>query len=343
MAKAAKDIAAETTPQTPPSTGSRTALVLGGGGVLGAAWTVGALCALQETRGIDPSNVDIIVGTSAGSVLGSLIAAGVSPQQLKSHQEGMPITEGPLAGYAWDYESATGGSRPSMPRLRGPGSIKLIGSSLRQAFRMPPTAVLSAFLPVGTGSLDRVGHLIDAITPMDAWSPHADLRIVAMDYDEGQRVVFGEPQAPPAPLSQAVMASCAIPGWFEPVTIDGRTYVDGGAWSATSVDVLVDDGVDEVFVIAPMVSFNSDDPDSLLTRLERQWRRRVTRRCLEEVDLVESQGAQVHVLGPGEEDLEAMGGNIMETSRRLHVLETSLRTSREAWEHGGGTSWAHTG
>ena len=328
-----------------PRTGSskRTALVLGGGGVLGAAWMVGALCALEEARGVTVGDIDVIVGTSAGSVLGALLAAGVTPQQLRDHQYGEPITDGPLAGYSWDYESATGGPRPSMPRLRGPGSLKLLGASLRQGFRLPPTAVLSAFLPVGTGSLDRVGHLIEAITPMDEWSPHGDLRVVAMDYDEGRRIVFGMPQAPTASLAEAVMASCAIPGWFEPVVIGGRSYIDGGAWSATSVDVLVDDPVAEVYVIAPMVSFNTDNPDGLFTKLERQWRRRVTQRCLDEVDAVEAQGAQVHVLGPGEEDLAAMGGNIMETSRRLHVLESSLQTSRRAWESGGSGPLASTG
>jgi len=330
-----------------PSPGSdsskRTALVLGGGGVLGAAWMVGALCALEEARGVKVADMDVIVGTSAGSVIGALLAAGVTPSQLCAHQYGEPITEGPLAGYAWDYESATGGSRPSMPKLRGPGSLKLLGASLRKGFRLPPTAVLSAFLPVGTGSLDRVGHLIEAITPMDEWSPHGDLRVVAMDYDEGRRTVFGTEQAPPASLADAVMASCAIPGWFEPVIIGGRPYVDGGAWSATSVDVLVDESIDEVFVIAPMVSFNTDDPDGLFTRLERQWRRRVTQRCLEEVDVIEAQGAQVHVLGPNEDDLSAMGGNIMETSRRLRVLESSLQTSRRAWEGGGSNYFASTG
>jgi len=285
---------------------------------------VGALCALEEARGVKVADMDVIVGTSAGSVIGALLAAGVTPSQLCAHQYGESITEGPLAGYAWDYESATGGSRPSMPKLRGPGSLKLLGASLRKGFRLPPTAVLSAFLPVGTGSLDRVGHLIEAITPMDEWSPHGDLRVVAMDYDEGRRTVFGTEQAPPASLA-------------------GRPYVDGGAWSATSVDVLVDESIDEVFVIAPMVSFNTDDPDGLFTRLERQWRRRVTQRCLEEVDVIEAQGAQVHVLGPNEDDLSAMGGNIMETSRRLRVLESSLQTSRRAWEGGGSNYFASTG
>lgn len=314
----------------------RRGLVLGGGGVLGAAWAIGALDALQEVQGIDANAFDVIVGTSAGSVLGALLASGVAVGELRDHQYGKSLRSGPLAGYAWDYETATGGPRPSMPKLRGPGSFRLMASSLRRGLRMPPTAVLSAFVPVGTGSLDRVGHLIDAVTPMGEWSPHSDLRIVAMDYDSGERVVFGRPDSPTAPLSLAVMASCAIPGWFEPVEIDGRAYIDGGAWSATSVDLVAHAALDEVVVVAPMVSFDVDQPDSVISRLERTWRGSVTRRCMREVREVEESGATVTVLGPGPDDLEAMGGNIMDGRRRVHVLETSLVTSREALKRGGG-------
>ena len=326
--------------QSPPA---RRGLVLGGGGVLGGAWAVGALQAIEEVHGIDPRDFDVIVGTSAGSVLGALVAAGVSIDALRDHQRGEPITEGPLAGYLWDYETATGGRRPSMPRLRGPGSVRLMASSLRHGLKMPPTAVLSAFMPVGNGSLERVGHLIDAITPFGEWSPHPALWIVALDYEAGHRVVFGREDAPPAPLADAVMASCAIPGWFEPVTIDDRTYIDGGAWSATSADVLVGRGLDEVYVVAPMVSFETDEPGTLLTRLERRWRGSVTRRCESEVDELRKDGARVTVLGPGREDLQAMGGNIMDGRRRLDVLETSLRTSRVALERGGSGRLADTG
>lgn len=321
----------------------RRGLVLGGGGVLGAAWAVGALQSIQDVRGIDPREFDVIVGTSAGSVLGALVAAGVSVDALRDHQFGIPITEGPLAGYSWDYESATGGPRPSMPRLRGPGSVKLMASSLRHGLRMPPTAVLSAFMPLGSGSLERVGHLIDAITPMDEWSPHPHLWIVALDYESGRRVVFGREDAPRVGLSEAVMASCAIPGWFEPVTIDDRTYVDGGAWSATSADVAAAADLDEVYVVAPMVSFEADEPDSLLSRLERRWRSSVTRRCLGEVAELESKGTQVTVLGPGPDDLEAMGGNAMDGRRRLRVLETSLITTKAALERGGSGRLADAG
>ena len=101
-----------------------------------------SLQAIDEVHGIDPRDFDVIVGTSAGSVLGALIGAGVSIDALRDHQRGEPITQGPLAGYLWHYETATGGRRPSMPRLRGPGSVRLMASSLRHGLKMPPTAVL---------------------------------------------------------------------------------------------------------------------------------------------------------------------------------------------------------
>ena len=153
---------------------------------------------------------------------------------------------------------------------------------------------------------------------------------MALDYESGRRVAFGHPNAPEAPLSEAVMASCAIPGWFRPVEIEGRTYIDGGAWSATSADLLAGLDLDEVYVLAPMLSFAMDQPDTVLGRVERRWGVQVTKRCLSEVDQLRSGGAKVTVLGPGPEDLEAMGANVMDNSRRLGVLETSLRTSMEA-------------
>ena len=304
-------------------------IVLGGGGMLGAAWMVGALCALEEVHGFDPRKADVIIGTSAGSVLAALLGAGVSPQHLRDQQFGHPITTGPLAGYSWDYERATGDKRPKIPRLV-PASAKAFTSSARRLRQLPPTAVLAGFMPEGKGSLERIQHLIEAITPMDEWSPHPNVWIVTMDIGESRRVPFGKAGAPVAPLASAVMASCAIPSWFQPVEIDGHKYVDGGACSATNVDLLAEMGLDEVYVLAPMVSFAVDRPSNMIARLERRWRVSVTRRCLAEAEKVRDRGASVVLLGPGPEDLEAMGGNVMDVTRRLDVLETSLRTSVEA-------------
>jgi NTE family protein len=306
-------------------------LVLGGGGVLGGTWAVGALQALQEVRGIRVQDMDAIVGTSAGSVLAALIGAGVTPDQLAQHYNDERVTSGPLAGYEWDPDRATGGSRPGRPRLFGPGSFRLIGQGLRHPGQLPATAVLAGFLPEGTRSLDRVGHLVDAVTPLGEWSEHRCVWVVAMDFESGKRVVFGRPGAPVAGLADAVMASCAIPGWFAPVRIGDRNYVDGGAISATSVDVLAHAGLDEVFVVAPMVSFAMDAPTSITARLERKWREQVTNACSKEAALLRAAGTKVTVLGPGPEDLEAIGANLMDASRRRGVLQVSRKTSTRAW------------
>jgi NTE family protein len=106
--------------------------------------------------------------------------------------------------------------------------------------------------------------------------------------------------------------------------------VDGGACSSTNVDLAAGHGLDQVFVLAPMVSFAMDAPRHWRARAERQWRERVTRRCLREVAKVHADGAEVTVVGPGPEDLEAIGSNLMALDRRHLVLQTSLRTSGRA-------------
>ncbi|NDL58586.1 patatin-like phospholipase family protein [Phytoactinopolyspora mesophila] len=306
----------------------RRGLVLGGGGPLGAAWSVGALTAIEGATGIDLRTVDHLVGTSAGAVSAALLGAGVSVDQLRRHQFGESV-DGPLESSDWDYDIATGGRRPQRPRL-GIGSPRLVTRNIRRLRKMPPAVLLSALLPEGRGALNAVGELVAAVNPEGGWSPHTGVWVVAMDYESGRRVAFGRPDAPPAELPDAVMASCAIPGWFAPVTINGRRYIDGGACSVTSVDLLAGLGLDEVYVVAPGVSFETDQPRGLMPRMERAWRSRVTRRCAHEVAKLRAGGTRVVVLGPGAEDLAEIGGNVMDTGRRLRVLETSIRTSAAA-------------
>jgi len=310
------------------SGGTRRGLVLGGGGVLGAAWMVGALQALQDETGVDVRDFDAFVGTSAGSILAALLGAGVSVADLVNHQRGDHFESGRLAGFHFDYAEATGGDRPSRSRP-GLGSRELLIRNARQLHQLPPTAVLSAFLPEGRGNLDAVGALISHVVP-DGWVARDGVTIVALDYDTGKRVPFGHPGVLSAALPEAVMASCAIPGWYQPVRIGDHRFIDGGAWSSTNLDLLAGEGLDEVFVLAPQASFEADAPTQWATRLARQWRNRVTRRVLREASAVHRHGTEVTILGPGREDLEAMGGNLMDLSRRSSVIETSLRTSAVA-------------
>lgn len=188
---------------------TRRGLVLGGGGVLGAAWTIGALSAVENQLGVDARTFDEFVGTSAGSVLCALLAAGVSVAELREHQLGAVVT-GPLAGFEWNYEEATGGDRPPAPRA-GFGSTGLLRQGIRELRQLPPTALLAAFLPEGRGRLDSVGAMIRHVVA-HGWVSRCGLTVVALDYDRGQRTSFGRPDAPDAELADAVMASCAIPG-----------------------------------------------------------------------------------------------------------------------------------
>ena len=305
----------------------RRGVVLGAGGVLGAAWTVGALAALQAEVGFDPREADVLVGTSAGSVLAGALGCGVSVDTLLDHQRGVPAAEG-TPSFEYDLDNDAGGALPPLPRPGISSPRALVRTALRPR-RVTPMGAMAAALPVGRGSLEPLGRLVDAVCPKGAWAGHPATWIVTMDLESGRRVVFGRDGAPHAGLRDAVMASCAIPGWYAPVRIGGRRYVDGGACSPTSVDVVRSLGLDEVYVLSPMSSLRYDAPTTVAGRLERRFRRISTKRVVRELKKVAATGTRVVFLGPTADDLDAIGANLMDPRRRLKVLETSLRTSAE--------------
>jgi NTE family protein len=314
-------------PVMPPSGPPRRGLVLGAGGVLGAAWSIGALQAVAEVEGFAPHSADIIIGTSAGAMLAALLGAGLTVSDLIDHQRGLPLPH--EVGLDWDYDHSTGGAHPPRPRF-AVGSPALLRRTIIRPRQVPPLAVLAALAPAGTGTLAEVGRMAASVSGESGWVQRDGVWVVAMDYDSGERTTFGREGSPPAMLDEAVMASCAIPGWYAPVQIGGRRYIDGGAWSTTNVDVLAAEPLDEVYVLAPMAAFVDDHPHRLATRVERRVRRQVTRRLLTEAEKITAAGIAITVLAPGPEDLATIGANMMDPARRLEVLETSLRTSAQA-------------
>jgi NTE family protein len=309
----------------------RRALVLGAGGVLGAAWMTGALSVAQDLLAAPLGDVDLMLGTSAGSVLVAALRCGVSIDEMVAHQRGEPI--GALA----EIGEVNGGPWPRPPRLKF-GSPRLMVSALRAPHRIHPTVGASAWLPVGREShvgLHSMVHLLHSRAAAPATAPHwvegGQTWVVAVDYDTGSRVVFGRPGAPPARLADAVVASCSVPGWYQPVLIDGRRYVDGGVRSATSLRLIARERIDEVCVLAPMASLVADRRYAPHLRIERRVRKLFTFALLRDVKALRAAGIKVTVLTPGPEDLAVMGVNLMDPRRRLAVLETSLRTSSSAF------------
>jgi len=310
----------------------RVGLVLGAGGVLGAAWMTGALPALQERLPCPLGEVDLITGTSAGSVIAAALRCGIGIDEMIAHQRGEAV--GPLGGSAVDR--LTGGPWPPAPQLRL-GSARLMLAMLLTPHRVHPTVGASAWLPLGRGNHAALRDMVHALhchsfglpatgEPASDWVS-GETWIVAVDYDSGRRAVFGRPGAPHARLADAVVASCSIPGWFEPAVIGGRRYVDGGVRSPTSLGMMARAGVDEVFVLAPMASLVAGRPRLPHERVERQLRALITMTMLREVRVLRAAGIGVTVLTPGPEDLAVMGVNLMDPRRRRLVFETSLATS----------------
>jgi NTE family protein len=320
---------------TPDHSGRRVGLVLGGGGILGGAWLVGALYALTERTGWNPATAAYIVGTSAGSVVSSLVASGMPVWFLVHHQRGGDV-EGMVDRFGKPLQSADDETRRlfewtgTVPRPVL-GSPALALRTVLRPWKFPGTAVLSGFIGRGFMSNEEVGRIIRTVVA-EGWSPHPNLWIVAVDYSSGKRVVFGEDGAPPADLAEAVEASCAIPGLYRPVRIGDRTYIDGGAWSPSNADLLVRTDADVVIVMNPMSSLHAGLAGGLLERVDRRLRRASGRRLGHEARMLRESGKQVLLVQPRDIDLEAMGVNMMDPSRRTDVLEIAIRTARDRLE-----------
>src|SRR5581483_4590995 len=112
--------------------------------------------------------------------------------------------------------------------------------------------------------------------PAEVPWPSRQTWVVAVDYHSGRRVAFGRQGAPSASLADAVVASCSLPGWYEPKVIGGRRYVDGGVRSSTSLDLLSRLDLDEVYVLAPMACADPDRPRNPAVRAERLVRQLIT-------------------------------------------------------------------
>jgi NTE family protein len=304
-------------------------LVLGAGGIQGGAWLTGGLDALAEETGWDPAGADHVVGTSAGSVIGALCASGITPWFMVAHSrgetfEGLIDAEGrPVA----DADRAAGArfelARAGLPI--GPGSWRLALRTLTNPRRYTPAAALSGWLPRGVFSTEPLRETIRRVVPQ-GWSPHPNLWVVACDYETGRRVPFGREGAPRADLADAVAASCAIPAIFHPVTIAGRRYVDGGIYSTSNLDLLRDEDLDLVICLNPTSTLHPIRAINPRDAFNIAFRHVSGRRLGSEAKKLRAGGAEVVLVQPTGDDLEAMGPNLMRTGNRNHVIEVARRT-----------------
>jgi NTE family protein len=208
------------------------ALVLAGGGVAGIAWELGVFRGIGE---IDPDllsslrNADVVIGTSAGSAVAAQITTGAPiddlySAQLSEHSSELEVELNLEEFMGRFVTAATGATGPADMRRRI-GALALETPTVSEPIRR---AAISARLP------------------MKSW-PASTLLVTAVDAETGEPTVFTKDSG--VDLVDAVAASCAVPGVWPPVTIDGHRYIDGGVRSGTNADLAA--GCDRVLVVTP--------------------------------------------------------------------------------------------
>ena len=260
------------------------ALVLGGGGVTGIAWELGILKGLLDA-GLDLSSADLVVGTSAGSVVGSQASDGNDLGELVEMQRS-PALAARERTVDFDLERMAAAFTGLMQGVRSPRELRARIGALAL---MAPTVSESERLAIITSRL-----------PRHEW-PARRLLITAVDTATGDPVVWDRDAG--VPLVLAVAASCAVPGVWPPVTVDGRRYMDGGVRSGTNADLAAGHGV--VVILAPIVG-------NLLGG------------SLDEEIASLGPEAKVLVVSPAPAALEAIGPNPLDLSRRAPAVAAGL-------------------
>jgi NTE family protein len=216
------------------------ALVLGGGGLAGIAWEVGVLVGLAE-GGVDLSLADRVVGTSAGSVVGTLLTTGVDLAAVHEEHLAGAASDSSDPPATLDMEALGAQLAAAMDGARDAGVMRARLGAWALAADTPPESERRA--------------IIDARLPVKEW-PRTDLRISAVDAETGELAVFTRDAR--VELVDAVAASCAVPGVWPPMTAAKRRYIDGGVASVVHVARADDDGfeiqgaADRVLVVAPL-------------------------------------------------------------------------------------------
>jgi NTE family protein len=289
-----------------------TVLVLGVGGVLGEAWMWGYLGGAHRATGEDFRRAKQLIGTSAGSIVAARLAGGEDPRRGEDRVK-------------WDGE---------VEPARRPGALR---AAIERASRLSMGAfsplaapALSAATPGGAlaraALLARVPpgriELRDLRSRVEALGPRFDgrLSIVAVDKGSGRRVVFGDDAAPDPSVADAVAASCAVPGVFAPVEIDGREYVDGGVWSPTNLDLARAGRADRVLCLVPTAAMGTG-PAIALRGLAAGWRLATS----VEAAAARRRGARVEIIGPDMGAARAIGSDLMNPGRRARVLGEGFR------------------
>lgn len=245
------------------STAPKIALALAGGGPLGAIYEIGALCALDEAlEGLDFNRLHHYVGVSAGGFIAAGLANGITPRELCAAfiQNDSPTSE--VFDPSWLMVPAYGEFVRRGALLPGLAASALWRATLGRKSLLHSIGRLGPSLPTGIFSNQQIDLRLAQLFSRagrtnDFRKLKTRLTLVATNLDTGEAAPFGRPGWDHVPISKAVQASSALPGLFPPVEIDHRHFVDGALKKTLHASVALDEGVDLMLCLNPLVPFHS--------------------------------------------------------------------------------------
>lgn len=290
-------------------------LVLGGGGILGEAWMSSVLAGLEEATGFDARGCETYVGTSAGSIVAAALVAGVDPR----HRLGELPEQPPAPDEAIAAEGPTAVARVVAAGGEALGPLAALGLPYIEPGGALLRRTALARVRPGKRSLEDLG------AALEHWGARWDgrLRISAVAVETGRRVMFGAPGAPEVSVPEAVEASCAIPGFFRPISVDGRCYVDGGVWSPTNMDAAPAGRGTRVLCLNPTATlrWSRENPYGALGVVSRSL-------AGVEARYLERRGAHVQLVAPDAGSTAAMAGRLMDPELRSQTVAAGLAQGR---------------
>jgi NTE family protein len=307
--------------------GRKVGLVLGAGGLVGLAYHAGVLRALERVGGVVPNDADLIIGSSAGAVVGAYLRAGMGTEEFWQLANGThpSLTQQGRSGLQTRAEVWAPVSRHPIELGR-----RILGSTYilaRSVVRVPTPripALLQQLFPAGMFSMAEGRRRLRAELPVE-W-PERPLWLCAVDVSSGRRVVLGRHGPPPVPLPEAVMASCAIPGVYRPVQVGRRTLIDGGVYSSSNLDLAVRAGCDLIIGVIPMAF----DPSAAPGRLAQLTRRTPARTLAQEVAEARRRASEVLLIRPGAAEVHLHGIDLMRPEGLDRVAEAAFEAAARA-------------
>jgi NTE family protein len=302
----------------------RTAIVLGAGGTVGIAYHAGVAKALSDA-GVDPASADLIVGTSAGAIVGSIVRVGHDLDDVwaLAHADENPfVDDQPF--FRPDVVFSQGWRTPVGLARRMVGSAYVLQRSVVRWPVMNPPRPMQRFYRAGLGSVTEQRAEF-ANWAGEEW-PDARLALCSFDIVTGRRVVLGDPVTNRPALPDAMRAASAVPMLYPPVRLGRRLLIDGAVSSSTNVDVAVDAGAELIIVAAPQSYEPEDAPPLHLRAAKELFHRRLE--C--ELRSARAAGAKVLVIRPDAEESHVHGLNLLRGDGHSAVAEMSHRRTAQA-------------